>query len=209
LERYLPAPNANFIAIAAGRDHSLALRADGSIVAWGWNAYGQTNVPAPNTGFVAIAAGEYHSMGLKADGSIVAWGDNGGGQTNVPAPNSDFIGIAAGIWQSLGLKADGSIVALGCGVPHDNYGQCKVPSPNTGLVTIAAGEYHNLAIRRVTGDADGDGDVDRADFAALVDYLDGPFVVPQLGGWQFFDVDTDDDVDLRDLAVWQNAFTGD
>ena len=29
---------------------------DGAIVAWGNNAYGQTNVPGPNTGFVAVAA---------------------------------------------------------------------------------------------------------------------------------------------------------
>ena len=58
------------------------------------------------------------------------------------------------------------------------------------------------------GDADGDGDVDWADFAVFADYLGGPLVVPQLPGWQFFDVDTDSDVDLLDLAVWQNAFTG-
>ena len=73
---------------------------------------------------------------------------------------------------------------------------------------VAAAWGHSLAIRRVTGDADGDGDVDRTDFAVFLDYLEGPSVEPQLGGWQFFDVDTDDDVDLRDLAVWQNAFTG-
>jgi len=42
-----------------------------------------------------------------------------------------------------------------------------------------------------------------------VDDLLGPSTDPQLGGWQFFDVDLDDDVDLRDLAAWQNVFTGD
>ena len=52
------------------------MKGDGSIVAWGWNEYGQCNVPAPNSGFVAVAAGENHSLGLKADGSIAAWGDN-------------------------------------------------------------------------------------------------------------------------------------
>ena len=56
--------------------HSLGLKADGSIVAWGDNCDGQCNVPAPNSGFVAVAAGTFHSLGLKADGSIVAWGDN-------------------------------------------------------------------------------------------------------------------------------------
>ena len=78
------------------RWHSLGLKADGSIVAWGYNAYGQCNVPAPNSGFVAIAAGGSHSLGLKADGSIVAWGYNCYGQCNVPAPNSGFVAIAAG-----------------------------------------------------------------------------------------------------------------
>ncbi|MGB9620675.1 MAG: hypothetical protein ACPL7K_09705, partial [Armatimonadota bacterium] len=64
----------NLIATSAGGWHSLGLRADGSIVAWGSNNYGQCSVPSPNTGFVAVAAGWYHSLGLKSDGSIVAWG---------------------------------------------------------------------------------------------------------------------------------------
>ena len=135
----------------------------------------------------------------------MAWRRNDYGQCNVPAPNADFVGIAAGYGHSLGLKADGSIVAWG----YNEYGQTNVPAPNTGFVAVAAGSDHSLAIRRVTGDADGDGDVDWADFAAFVDYMAGPFVEPQLTGWRFFDVDIDSDVDLRDLAVWQNAFTGD
>ena len=112
--------------------------------------------------------------------------------------------VAAGGGHSLGLKADGSIVGWG----HNNYGQTNVPAPNTGFVGVAAGAYHSLAIRRVLGDADADGDVDWVDFAAFADYLLGPSTNPQLAGWQFFDVDMDDDVDLRDLAAWQNAFTG-
>ncbi len=64
----------DLVAVAAGSGHSLGLKADGSIVAWGDNDYGQCNVPAPNTGFVGVAAGDRHSLGLKADGSIVAWG---------------------------------------------------------------------------------------------------------------------------------------
>jgi hypothetical protein len=55
----------DLVAVAGGTYHSLGLKADGSIVAWGYNDYGQTNVPAPNTGFVAVAGGAYHSLGLK------------------------------------------------------------------------------------------------------------------------------------------------
>jgi hypothetical protein len=94
-----------FVKIAAGGQHSLALKADGAIVAWGGNAYGQCNVPAPNTGSMAVAAGAYHGLGLKADGSIVAWGYNSDGQCNVPAPNTGFVALAAGGDHSLGLKA--------------------------------------------------------------------------------------------------------
>ena len=63
---------ADFVAVAGGGLHSLGLKAGGSIVAWGRNAWGQCNVPAPNMDFVALAAGSSHSLGLKSDGSIVA-----------------------------------------------------------------------------------------------------------------------------------------
>ena len=56
------------------RVHSLGLKSDGTIVAWGHNGSGQCNVPAPNADFVAVAGGGYHSLGLKSDGTIVAWG---------------------------------------------------------------------------------------------------------------------------------------
>jgi len=79
----VPAPNADFIAVAAGDYHSVGLKADESIVAWGSNWVGQTNIPEPNADFIAIAAGGNHSLGLKTNGSIVAWGENNYGQTIV------------------------------------------------------------------------------------------------------------------------------
>ena len=44
-------------AIAGGYEHSLGLKPDGAIVAWGGNDDGQCDVPAPNTDFVAVAGG--------------------------------------------------------------------------------------------------------------------------------------------------------
>jgi hypothetical protein len=61
----VPSPNTGFKAIAASYYHSLGLKTDGSIVAWGYNGCGECTVPEPNTGFVAIAAGDSHSLGLK------------------------------------------------------------------------------------------------------------------------------------------------
>jgi alpha-tubulin suppressor-like RCC1 family protein len=64
----VPAGTSNAVAIAAGRDHSLALRADGTVVAWGRNTSEQTNVPGFLTNVVAIAGGENHSLALVETG---------------------------------------------------------------------------------------------------------------------------------------------
>ena len=212
-QRNVPAPNSGFVAIAAGREHSLGLKADGSIVAWECaeihcdeNLYCGCSVPAsappsPNSGFVGVAAGGAYSLGLKADGSIVAWGFDYLGQTDVPAPNMDFVAVAAGEHHGLGLKSDGSIVAWG-----NNWGQTSVPAPNVGFVAIAGGREHSLAIRRTTGDADADGDVDAADLAVFGDHLFGPSTEPPLTEWPLFDLDGDGDVDLRDWALLESDY---
>ena len=55
------APGTRFTHIAAGGLHNLALRADGTVVAWGDNWHGQSTVPGGLTGVVALAAGDRHS----------------------------------------------------------------------------------------------------------------------------------------------------
>jgi hypothetical protein len=138
----VPAPNADFTAVAAGGWHSVGLKSDGSVVAWGSNSEGQLDVPAPNNDFIAISAGRAHNLGLKSDGSIVGWGDDNYGQVDVPAPNADFIAIAAGDHHSLGLKSDGSVVGWGM-----NYsGQCDTPAPNAGFFAISAGMFCSMGI---------------------------------------------------------------
>jgi hypothetical protein len=62
----IPSPNRDFVAVATSPYHSLGLKANGSIVAWGDNSYGRCNIPSPNSGFIAIAAGYDHSLGIKA-----------------------------------------------------------------------------------------------------------------------------------------------
>jgi hypothetical protein len=107
----IPSPNADFIAVAAGELHSLGLKVDGSIAAWGWNYFGQCNIPSPNADFIAVAAGGLHNLGLKVDGSIVAWGRNKYGQCNIPSPNANFISVAAGKYHSLGIRSEPPIEA--------------------------------------------------------------------------------------------------
>ena len=107
----MPSPNTDFVAVAAGYVHSLGLKSDGSIVAWGENWNGQTNVPLPNADFAAVAAGWGHALGVKSDGRIVAWGWNGFGQTTVPSPNASF-GQQSGIVPPRGPTGGGTTVTI-------------------------------------------------------------------------------------------------
>ena len=76
-------------AIAAGGWHSLALKADGSIVGWGDNGFGQIDVPGA-TNFVAIAAGrQTNDLSLwfdRATQSTAPVGPLGGSNAPAPAP---------------------------------------------------------------------------------------------------------------------------
>jgi hypothetical protein len=100
----MPPDGNNFIAIAAGLRHNLALCKDGSIVGWGANQDGQAT-PPPGNDYVAIAAGSSHNLALRSDGSIIGWGSNGYGRATPPAGN-DFVAIAAGSSHSLAIRSE-------------------------------------------------------------------------------------------------------
>ncbi len=91
-------------AISAGGLFNLAVRQDGTVVAWGANDQGQlgdgtttsrfipiqvcvngTTAPCTSflTGITAVAAGGFHSLAAKSDGTVVAWGSNTSGQLGI------------------------------------------------------------------------------------------------------------------------------
>jgi len=134
-------PDTGATAIAAGASQSLALKNDGTVVAWGCLAhdFGQCSVPTGLRGVTAIDAGYAHSLALKSDGTVVAWGcgaPNNFGQCSVPFGLAGVTAIAAGTSHSLALKNDGTVVAWGCS--GGDYGQCTVPNGLSGVVAIAA-----------------------------------------------------------------------
>ncbi|GGL93729.1 hypothetical protein GCM10010840_34650 [Deinococcus aerolatus] len=137
--------------------HSVAIKQDGTVAAWGNNGNGQTDVPAGLTNVVATSTGWDHSLALKQDSTIVAWGYNGSGQTTIPVGLTDVVAIAAGSNHSLVLKQDGTVAAWG----NNGNGQTDVPAGLTDVVAIAAGQIHSLVLKQdgtvVAWGYDGDG----------------------------------------------------
>src|SRR4051794_34884668 len=175
------------VAIAAGCAHSLALKSDGTVWAWGnnwWGQVGDGTTTSPRTtplrvsalsGVVAIAAGCHHSLALKSDGTVWAWGYNSFGQlgdatntnrfTPVRVSGVDQVKvIAGGWWYSLAGKSDGTARAWGDnsgGQLGDGTAITKAtPVPVVGLtgaVRIFGGNTHTLAIGASTLGPIGDG----------------------------------------------------
>jgi alpha-tubulin suppressor-like RCC1 family protein len=143
-------------AIAAGAEHALALRADGTVWSWGSGYHGQTGHGSNRTvceptqvtalqGVTAISAGSQHSLALLADGTVWAWGQNGMGQLgdgtnesrNVPVkvPLMGVTKLGAGGHHSLAVTVNGSVWTWG----SDVFGQ--LGTGGIGSVTCASNYY--------------------------------------------------------------------
>lgn len=188
----------NWRTSASGLSHTVALRANGTLWAWGDNASGQlgdaaiidnstpqlistTSPLSAANDWSAVAAGDLHTLALKADGTLWAFGDNSAGQlgigtadlnktlptqvvtTNPGSFDRNWIAIAAGGTHSLGLQADGTLWAWGDNgsgqlgdpgiVTSVNFPSQIVgltpPTPgfNSSWVAVAAGQNHSLALQ--------------------------------------------------------------
>ncbi len=85
-------PDYSWVAVACGQEHTLALRNDGSLWAWGKNNVGQigknstsANVTIPwnaGNGFISVVSGNYanHNFAQFQFGQVHAWGSNSNGQ---------------------------------------------------------------------------------------------------------------------------------
>jgi alpha-tubulin suppressor-like RCC1 family protein len=105
------APGNKITQIAAGGAHSLALTANGTVVAWGDNSSGQCSIPNGLSGVVQVAAGKNHSIAVKADGTIVRWGSTSSGLATIPSGITNAIQASAGGGHLLVLTANGPLGA--------------------------------------------------------------------------------------------------
>ena len=157
----IPGGGADIIAFAASAIHALALKADGTVLAWGTNVLGaigdgtftsrltpvQVSGFGSGSGVIAIATGLSHSVAAKADGSVWAWGSNNNsnlgnpsvvGPSNVPVPVSNLglgsgvIALAGGGNFTLALKWDGTVWGWG----NNNNGQLGIGSTTTQPVPV-------------------------------------------------------------------------
>ncbi len=125
--------------VAAGGSHTVAVKTDGTLWAWGDDRFGQLGSEtersggAPSkvrrtapglsaSGFASVAAGGYHTVALRTDGALWAWGDNRLGQlgdgttTTQTAPvqiGSGFASVGAGFYHTVAVKTDGTLWAWG------------------------------------------------------------------------------------------------
>ena len=89
----------------------------GTIVAWGYDTYGEVSNAPTGTGFTTIAAGFLDGYALTANGSIAAWGDDTYGQVSNAPTETGFTAIAAGGWDGYALTPEpASAILIGAGL---------------------------------------------------------------------------------------------
>jgi RNA polymerase sigma factor (sigma-70 family) len=163
----------DWVSIAAGTSHCLAIKSDGTLWAWGGNFDYQlgdgtkitrpTPVPSvPGNDWKQAAAGGSESYALKNDGTLWAWGNIWAGWLGIRSTktttkavqvgsSTNWIKIWSGMIQTVGLQSDGSLWFWGSLTGDSNdKNKFLVPtriSPDTNWTDVCFGYFTMFAIK--------------------------------------------------------------
>ncbi|MBS1773996.1 MAG: T9SS type A sorting domain-containing protein [Bacteroidetes bacterium] len=166
----------DWLQISTGDGHTLALKSDGTLWAWGRNSSGQLGIGSTTqqlsavqvgtaTNWISVSAGGNHSLALKSDGTLWAWGWNGWGQlgigstTNQSSPvqvgsATTWKCISTGYYHSMAVRNDGTIWGWGYGLSSQlgigSSSSANTPTQggsNTTWVSVSGGADHSMALR--------------------------------------------------------------
>jgi alpha-tubulin suppressor-like RCC1 family protein len=161
---------ANWKQVACGREHTAAVKTDGTLWLWGENTFGNLgngngyilySSPAETitggTDWKQVACGYIHTAAIKTDGTLWLWGGNAYGQLgddttdNRSSPvqtvtgGTDWKQVACGDSFTVAIKTDGTLWTWG----YNGYGQLGDDTTDTKLSpvqTIAGGtNWHQVA----------------------------------------------------------------
>jgi alpha-tubulin suppressor-like RCC1 family protein len=107
----VPSGLTNAVAISAGLNGNIALRADGTVAVWGDSGYVSTNT-AGVSNVVEVSAGQNSYLAMEAGGRPIVWGSVPLAESNILAAQSNV--ISAIFWDSRAelLRADGTVVQI-------------------------------------------------------------------------------------------------
>lgn len=131
---------ADIVEIAAGKDHALALNADGQLYGWGLNRSAQVGpegiggfeddvleptLLSPNMTVTGVLAGANQSFVYGDNARVYGWGQNGFGNLGIPSEEDltgpvepvfgveNLVDVTVGALHSVALRADGRVFAWG------------------------------------------------------------------------------------------------
>jgi hypothetical protein len=128
------APGHDWKQAVAGGIHTLAIKKDGTLWAWGYNWAGSLGTGATNnsgvpvqvgcaTNWIKVWAGSLESVAMQSEGSLWYWGDNPDpafdmhvGKIPVPtriSPDTDWVDVGFGVNTVFAIKADGTLWTWG------------------------------------------------------------------------------------------------
>jgi len=147
-------PGTRWRSVSAGALHTMGIRDDGTLWAWGANSHGQLgdgttihrNTPVqiqPGTTWRYVSAGSVHTMGIRDDGTLWTWGCNEYGRLGVAVeytatpmqvqPGTTWIDVSATAEHTAAIQANGSLWTWG----SNRYGRTGL-GVTTGATLIPA-----------------------------------------------------------------------